>query len=87
MENFKCTKCGGSRIEEVLPGVTQTSVITEVVLTDDGDLICDYIPHPVTEGGYTDQIRYQCVKCGQEVSPGEMRRLAKRRRISNEKGR
>jgi len=66
MKEFKCPKCGHNQIEEVLPGVTQSSVITDVAAADECDVALEYGAISC-DGGDFDQVRYQCVKCGESV--------------------
>jgi hypothetical protein len=73
--NFKCTGCGGTRIEEVLEGVTKYSEISSVVPADDGTLAIEY-GNTNDDGGCFD--RFQCMECGRTVPYCEMAALAAR---------
>ena len=75
MKTFKCRVCDSTRIEEVLEGVTQYSVVIGVALDDNEEPIIEYGSYN-TEGGDTDSIRFQCVVCGEEVSKEELIALA-----------
>lgn len=74
MKQFTCKKCSGVTVEEVLSGVTLISNITDVELTDKGDLAIDYGDH-VTEGGDVDSIYYQCATCGEPVDTDDLASL------------
>jgi predicted RNA-binding Zn-ribbon protein involved in translation (DUF1610 family) len=60
---FTCQKCGGHEIEEVVIGVTISSLVENVY--DDGDI--EYGPSE-NDGGEMD--RYQCANCGKEIIDG-----------------
>ena len=75
MKQFTCKKCGCHRLEEVLPGVTQTSEIKEIELFEDGSLGMDY-GNTLTEGGDMDDVRYQCLECGESVTTEELEAIA-----------
>lgn len=62
MKTFKCPMCGSNLLEEIMTGVTQTSLVNGV--EEDGFL--DY-GSSSTEGG--EVTRYQCSECGR-VLPG-----------------
>jgi len=68
MNNFKCTNCGGTRVEEVLQGVTQSSEIVsiEIISKDESIPVFDY-GHTWTDGGDFDTVYYQCLECGDET--------------------
>lgn len=57
--NFKCKKCGGNELEEVMTGVTQSSVVNDIV---DGDALYG---NANTEGG--EIACYQCSNCGKVI--------------------
>lgn len=64
--DWKCLKCGGDKVEEVLEGVTQTSIVNDVAVLDDGAVVFDY-GNTATEGGDIENIRFQCLECGANV--------------------
>ena len=59
---YKCKKCGCDKLEEVMTGVVQSSVIASI---DDGILDYTNVSH---DGGEVD--RYQCVECGNVIKDG-----------------
>ena len=73
---WKCKKCGGNKIEEVLSGVTQYSVIEDVEIVS-GELCLNYGNYncEVTDDNAC-EVYYQCLKCGSRVSENELRKLA-----------
>jgi hypothetical protein len=73
MKKFKC-ECGSNQIEEIMPGVTQSSVITDIEVLEDGSVCMDY-GNTNTDGGDIDNIYYQCVNCGMEVFIDELMKL------------
>jgi len=62
MENlvFKCPKCGGNKLEEVMVNVVVVSELKEIVL--EKDVITVFHGEQTNEDGEVD--RYQCVNCG-----------------------
>lgn len=74
MKQFTCEACGGHKIEEIMCGVVQSSVIEDVKIVDE-DIVCDY-GATCSDGGDVDTIRYQCVECGFPVSEEELKQLA-----------
>lgn len=60
--NYICPNCGGTRLEEIMTGVTLSSEITNV---DSGDIEYQDPPGSAGDSGQVD--RYQCVNCGDMV--------------------
>lgn len=75
--NWQCIECGNHTIEEVLPGVTQSSTITDIYKDENNDLMVEY-SHTSTEGGDIDSIRYQCLHCGAPVDIDELLEIARK---------
>ena len=71
--NFKCVECGGTQVEEIMGGVTQSSLVNGVECVGQ-QLVMDY-GDTSTSGG--DSLYYQCAECGNEVSIEELTDLAK----------
>ena len=61
---FKCPKCKGHRLEEVMINVTVASEVSNVCIEDDC-VDMDY-GHQSSEDG--DVERYQCIDCGEVVA-------------------
>ena len=59
-KKFKCPKCGCNRLEEVMTGVTYSSVISVAV----GGAV-DY-ENASSDGGELDRI--QCLECGSKIA-------------------
>jgi DNA-directed RNA polymerase subunit RPC12/RpoP len=66
---FTCPKCGSHILEEVMCGVIQTTVISDVEEMETG-VACDYVEATPTydEGEVT---HYQCGHCGEIVAENE----------------
>lgn len=64
---FTCPRCGEHKLEEVMIGVIQTTVITDVEATDMG-LACGYGDTSHDEGEVE---HYQCGHCGHTVAESE----------------
>ena len=64
---FTCPKCGSHKLDEILVGVIQTTVVTAVELTDEG-LACDY-GDSTHDGG--EIAHYECGHCGHIVATSE----------------
>jgi hypothetical protein len=64
---FTCPSCGAKRLEEVLGGVVQSSVVTHVAVTEAG-VACEYgaVSH---DGG--EVLRYVCGCCGVVIADSE----------------
>ena len=75
MKKFTCKNCGWGEVEEVLPGVTQFSVIDDVKVID-GDIILDYSGKTTYDGGDDNESYYQCSMCCERVSREELEALA-----------
>lgn len=71
--NFKCKKCGGNRLEEVMNGVTQYTEILSVQ-KEEPDFLMDYGENNC-EGGDSDTCFYQCMECGEVVETEEVDKL------------
>ena len=74
MKDWKCKECDCVTFEEVLEGVTQSSVITGLERLDEDTIIFEY-GNTSTDGGDFDTIRFQCLDCGCSVSPDELQDL------------
>jgi len=61
---FTCTKCGSHRLEEVMAGVTVSSIVHTLAI-EDGEVSMEY-GEQSNEGGTVD--RYQCMDCGDMVA-------------------
>jgi hypothetical protein len=60
--NYLCPNCGGTRLEEIMTGVTQSSEITDV--GEGGDISYNL----ETSAGDSGEVsRYQCINCGNHV--------------------
>lgn len=59
--DFKCPKCNGTSIEEVMIDVGVLSEVQELELSDDGSVQHSY-GEQTNEDGYI--LRYQCKTCG-----------------------
>jgi len=55
---FKCSECGDNQLEEVLTGVTVSSIVDYI----DKDGYTEYGDHVENNGGEVS--RYQCINCG-----------------------
>ena len=67
MLKFKCPKCGFNRMEEVMTGVTVSTIINDLGIEDEF-IDCNY-GNASNDGGEVD--RYQCVSCGHVVATNE----------------
>lgn len=74
MKAWKCKNCDCENFEEVLEGVTQTSVIVGMERLDEETIMFDY-GNTSTDGGDYDTIRFQCVNCGNAISPDEIQAM------------
>ena len=75
MKAWKCPECQSVTFEELMGGVTQSSIIDNIEVAEDGTLMLDY-GLSNTEGGDLDTIRYECTYCNYELSEDELRKLA-----------
>ena len=58
--NFNCSVCGHNKLEEILTGVTQSTLVTNIDeegAVDYGD--CSF------DGG--DEVSFQCARCGDVI--------------------
>ena len=60
--NCLCPNCGGTRLDEIMGGVTLSSEIIDV---QSGDIEYQDAPGSAGDSGYID--RYQCLNCGDIV--------------------
>jgi DNA-directed RNA polymerase subunit RPC12/RpoP len=60
--DYLCENCGGTRLEEIMTGVTQSSEITDV---GEGGDISYNLETSAGDSGEVD--RYQCIDCGNHV--------------------
>lgn len=67
---FKCKNCGWPVLEEIMEGVSQSATVVDFDAVDE-NVCCDYGMVSYSGGDY-DTIRFECGKCGQDVSLEEM---------------
>lgn len=71
MKDYKCKKCEGTVLEEVLENSVVVSVVSSVKYVGE----CKIVEYGEQETIYGEVLEYRCAVCGLEISETEQERL------------